>query len=74
MGNEEWLNEQADAQIRQSANPISNKFAGIRSERERHIEIITRALASVAIMEKGTFTAAVTKKAVLNGAFPTVVM
>ena len=56
------------------ANPIRNMFAGVRSERERHIEIITRALASVAVMEKGMFTAAFTKKAVLKGAFPTVVM
>ena len=56
------------------ANPISNMFAGVRSERERHIEIMTRALASVAIMEEGMFTAAFIKKAVLKGAFPAVVM
>ena len=56
------------------ANPISNMFAGVRSERERHIDIMTSALASVATMEKGTFTAAFTKEAVLKGAFPTAVL
>ena len=40
---------------------ISNMFAGVRRERVRHIEIMTRALASVAIMEKGMFTAAFIK-------------
>jgi len=36
-------------------------FAGVWSERERHIDIMTRAF---------TFTAAFTKKAVLNGSIP----
>jgi len=74
MGNEEWLNKQADTQIRQSQSNQEHVCWATVSERERHIDIMTRALANVATMEKGTFTAAFTKEAVVKGAFPTVVM